>query len=104
MNAPSAAGMLPMLACLILLLALFGAGLYFLRNGIDSLKQRSKAPRKLVISESRMMGNRQFLIVAEYEGKKMLLGVCPGRIDYLCNLGNEPDGDHFSSMLPEMPE
>jgi flagellar protein FliO/FliZ len=98
------AGMVGTLACLLLLLGLLAAGLYFMRHGLDSVLQRKKGPRKLVVSESRMVGNRQFLIVAEYEGKKMLLGISPGRIDYLCNLGDEPDGDRFSSMLPETPQ
>jgi len=49
-----------------------------------------------------MLGNRQFLIVAEYEDRKMLIGVCPGRIDYLCPLGS---GDEtFSNVLPEKSE
>jgi flagellar protein FliO/FliZ len=39
-----------------------------------------------------MLGNRQFLVVAEYEQRKMLIGVCPGRIEYLCTLsGVEPE-------------
>ena len=58
-----------------------------------------KGVRKLQISETRMLGNRQFLIVAEYEDRKMLIGVCPGRIDYLATLGTaEPE---FPGVEPE---
>jgi flagellar protein FliO/FliZ len=58
-----------------------------------------KGERKLQIAETRMLGNRQFLIVAEYEDRKMLIGVCPGRIDYLCTLaGAEPE---FPNLSPE---
>ncbi|MBX3739005.1 MAG: flagellar biosynthetic protein FliO [Candidatus Didemnitutus sp.] len=39
--------------------------------------------RKLTIAESRSLGNRQYLVVADYEGKKFLLGVCPGSISML---------------------
>ena len=39
-----------------------------------------------------MLGHKQFLAVVEYEGRKMLLGVCPGRIDYLCPLEGNEDG------------
>ena len=47
--------------------------------------------RKLAITESRSLGNRQYLVVADYEGRKFLLGVCPGRIDLLSPLeGNTP--------------
>ena len=42
--------------------------------------------RLLAIDETRSLGNRQYLVVASYEGKKVLLGVCPGRIDLLTSL------------------
>jgi flagellar protein FliO/FliZ len=44
------------------------------------------AGRNLNIEETRSLGNRQYLVVASYEGKKFLLGVCPGRIDMLSPL------------------
>ena len=40
----------------------------------------------LAINETRSLGNRQYLVVASYEGKKFLLGVCPGSINMLTNL------------------
>lgn len=45
-----------------------------------------KDQRALAVEETRSLGNRQFLVVASYEGKKFLLGVCPGRIDMLSPL------------------
>ena len=42
--------------------------------------------RKLTVAETRSLGNRQYLVVADYEGRKFLLGVCPGRIDLLSSL------------------
>jgi flagellar protein FliO/FliZ len=48
------------------------------------------APRKLAIAESRSLGNRQYLVVADYDGRKFLLGVCPGRIDLLSPLDGDP--------------
>lgn len=42
--------------------------------------------RSLAIDETRSLGNRQYLVVASYEGKKFLIGVCPGRIDMLSPL------------------
>lgn len=42
--------------------------------------------RALSVEETRSLGNRQYLVVAAYEGKKFLLGVCPGRIDLLSPL------------------
>jgi flagellar protein FliO/FliZ len=42
--------------------------------------------RKLNVAESRSLGNRQYLVVADYDGKKFLLGVCPGSIQMLAPL------------------
>jgi flagellar protein FliO/FliZ len=42
--------------------------------------------RLLAVDETRSLGNRQFLVVASYAGKKFLIGVCPGRIDLLAPL------------------
>ena len=46
------------------------------------------------------LGNRQFLLVVGYEDQRLLLGVTPGKIDYLCPLDSpqalNPD---FSAML-----
>ncbi len=49
--------------------------------------------RKLSIAESRPLGNRQHLLVVDYDGRKYLLGVCPGRIELLTPLeGGKKDG------------
>lgn len=45
-----------------------------------------KEQRALNVEETRSLGNRQFLVVASYEGRKFLLGVCPGRIEMLAPL------------------
>ena len=99
------AALMQLFVYFFLLLGILAAGLFFFRNGFGCLRPKRPAIRKLEISETRMLGNRQFLVVAEYEGKRMLIGVCPGRIDYLCNLGEaEPDEDRFSALVPEKPE
>jgi flagellar protein FliO/FliZ len=46
--------------------------------------------RKLAVAESRALGNRQYLVVADYDGRKFLIGVCPGRIDMLAPLDCPP--------------
>ena len=70
---------------LVVALVFAAVGLWvFLRNrrapglGRDS--------RLLAVDETRSLGNRQYLVVASYDGKKFLLGVCPGRIDLLSAL------------------
>jgi flagellar protein FliO/FliZ len=67
----------------ILLLA--GAGGYLLLKG-RKLQLPSRTVKKLVIDETKSLGSRQFLVVASYEGKKLLLGVCPGRIELITPL------------------
>ncbi|MBA3849537.1 MAG: hypothetical protein C0502_06015 [Opitutus sp.] len=49
------------------------------------------AARRLAIAETRSLGNRQYLVVADYDGRKFLLGVCPGRIEMLTPLGEGDD-------------
>lgn len=73
------------------------------RKGLSFFTKSGGSPRKLQISESRMLAGRQFLIVAEYENKKVLIGVSPGRIDYLCNLSSAPEESGFSSILGGIP-
>jgi flagellar protein FliO/FliZ len=73
---------------LILVVALLLAA-----GGVWLTVQRRKAGpgggrggRKLQIDENRPLGNRQYLVVADYDGKKFLLGVTPGRIQMLTPL------------------
>jgi flagellar protein FliO/FliZ len=49
-----------------------------------------KSEGRLQVLETKMLGNRQFLLVVEYDDAKLLLGVCPGRIDYLTPLAGHP--------------
>lgn len=72
---------------LAFLLALGGAWLLFKRRtgGVGGFLA-NRAERKLQIAETRSLGNRQYLVVAEYEGKKLLLGVTPGQIQLLTEL------------------
>ena len=55
----------------------------------------ARAVKQLSIAESRPLGNRQHLVVADYAGQKFLLGVCPGRIDLLSKLGNPETHDEL---------
>jgi flagellar protein FliO/FliZ len=83
----SEAGMGPVTLVGALLLACAG-GWLLLRGRKISLPGR--AARKLAIDETRSLGSRQYLVVASYDGKKLLLGVCPGRIDLLTALDGSP--------------
>lgn len=56
--------------------------------------------RKLTVAESRSLGNRQYLVVADYEGKKFLLGVCPGSIQMLAPLDGGASSRGEEGSLP----
>lgn len=64
------------------LLALGGVWFWVKRRHPTGWAPGRPAP-KLAIAETRSLGNRQYLIVATYEGQKFLLGVCPGNISLL---------------------
>ena len=64
---------------------LAGAGGYLLLKG-RKIQLPSRTVKKLVIDETKSLGSRQFLVVASYEGRKLLLGVCPGRIELITPL------------------
>jgi flagellar protein FliO/FliZ len=70
---------------LLMGIALAGVGGWLVwrgRGGSSVLREKSQ----LTLSETRSLGNRQYLVVASYENKKFLLGVCPGRIDVIAPL------------------
>jgi len=69
----------------IALLALAGGGFYLLKRGLP-LRGARGGDSRLQVLETKMLGNRQFLVVVKYEDSKMLLGVGPGQIQLLCPL------------------
>jgi len=72
------------LATALGLCAAAGGVVWFRRRAPGAIG--SRAAKKLSIAESRPLGNRQHLVVADYAGRKFLLGVCPGRIEMLTAL------------------
>lgn len=75
---------------LLVALALAGAGGWMVwRNRRNT--GGARGAQALAVEETRALGNRQYLVVASYEGKKFLLGVCPGQINLLSPLENSSD-------------
>ncbi len=73
---------------------------------IGYLAKRGKLPIKgitdsgvLRIKETRMLGNKQFLVVVEHQDRKMLLGVGPGFISYLCPLSGSTGHSNESQVF-----
>jgi flagellar biogenesis protein FliO len=59
---------------------------YFIKHGLPIYRARNSEEKKLHVLEMKSLGNRQFLLVVGYEDQRLLLGVTPGKIDYLCPL------------------
>ncbi len=77
-------------AYMLVVLTLAGAGAWLLwRRRAGGSPFGGKDDHKLVIQETRNLGNRQYLVVATYEGKKFLLGVTSERIQMLTTLPDE---------------
>lgn len=90
----------------VIILAVAAAVVLFRGGFLGVFSGRSKAERKLHIEESRSLGHRQHLVVASYEGRRFLLGVCPGSIEYLSGLdaeGATPAGS-FQELLAAAPK
>jgi flagellar protein FliO/FliZ len=88
----------PIIFVLVLLLCVLAiVFIYLRRNGL----QRIRKAGELDILETRPLGGRQFLLVARVGQEKFLLGVCPGRIDYLCPLNTDSDSlaSDFSDVI-----
>jgi flagellar protein FliO/FliZ len=80
----------PGLLLAVLLLAAAGGWLLWRSRAV---RFSGRDARLLAINETRSLGNRQFLVVASYDGKKFLLGVCPGRIELLAPLNGGATGE-----------
>ena len=91
----------------VALVALAGVGLFFMKRGWRIQGTRG-GESQLHLLETKMLGNRQFLVVVKYQDNKMLLGVGPGQIQYLCSL-DSADADmeeliRESQQRPSGPE
>lgn len=90
---------------LIVLLAVAAVAVLFKGGFLGVITGNPKAERKLHIEESRSLGHRQYLVVAAYEGRRFLLGVCPGSIEYLSGLDSDaatPAGSFQELLASDM--
>lgn len=88
---PVADDSFPIWGSLGVIALLTAGGFYLLKRGAIGPRAGAKFAQRLVIEETRPLGNKQFLAVATYGDRRLLLGVCAGRIDLLCRL-DEPVG------------
>lgn len=76
----------PIWSSLAAIVVLTAGGFYYLKRGTLGARSGVKVTQRLAIEETRPLGNKQFLAVATYGDRRMLLAVCAGRIDLLCRL------------------
>ena len=89
-----------MLGYTVLVACLAFLSYYFLKHGLPLYRARNNEEKKLHVLEMKSLGNRQFLLVIGYDDQRLLLGVTPGKIDYLCPLDAPHSvGADFSTML-----
>ena len=87
---------------LIGFLGLLGAGAYFLTDYTRRKRIRSalKNEGKIVVADTCSLGNKQFLVVAQYGAEKHLIGVSQSSISHLSQLSSDNDG--FQQKLDEV--
>ncbi|MBD5778667.1 flagellar biosynthetic protein FliO [Pelagicoccus sp. NFK12] len=99
-DSASSGALITLLGYAVIIGALAVVVWFLFRSGIIR-KNFSKSEGKLKIAETRMLGNRQFLSVVEYGSQKILIGVGPGKIDYLTTLQNSA-GEFPEVEAPEV--
>jgi flagellar protein FliO/FliZ len=88
----------PLWGTLGVIAALTAGGLFLLKRGSLGARTGARVNQRLAIEETRPLGNKQFLAVATYGERRMLLAVCAGRIDLLCRL--DEDGEAKPAPAP----
>jgi len=84
-NSASSGALITLFGYALVIGAFVAVGWYLFKSGFMR-KSFAKGEGKLKIAETRMLGNRQFISVVEYDNQKILIGVGPGKIDYLTTL------------------
>lgn len=74
-------------------IGILGTSAYFLSSYTKKkrTKLNTKATGKIEIADTCSLGNRQFLMVAQYGTEKHLLGVSSGSINHLAKLGDHSE-------------
>ena len=94
----------------VIYIVLIGGGLYvYWRLSGRKFSRRGGLGKKAEINicETRMLGNRQHLVLVECDGRRLLLGVGPGTISHLCFLDDglgKLDTPSFAATLESRSE
>ena len=71
-------------------LGILACSAFFLNRFVSSRRKSFNSLKKngISISETRSLGNKQFLVVAEYRGESFLLGISPSQIRFLSKVNS----------------
>jgi flagellar biogenesis protein FliO len=63
---------------------------FFLNRFVSSRRKSFNSLKKngISISETKSLGNKQFLVVAEYGGESFLIGISPSQIQFLSKVNS----------------
>jgi flagellar biogenesis protein FliO len=66
-------------------LGVLAGAAFFLNRFVSTRRKSLNSLNKegISISETKSLGNKQFLVVAEYKGESFLLGISPSQIQFL---------------------
>lgn len=75
-----------LLICLGLFTIVLSLLVRFSRSRLFRPINKSTCKNSIIIKETKSLGNKQFLTVVYYNGKKIMLGITSNNIQYLCDL------------------
>lgn len=89
-GAPTGVPALPWMEAVVatvIVLALLGGTLWLLRKG---LSRQNKTDAAMRVESSLSLGERRSLVVVRVEGRRLLMGVAPGQVRLVTELGAAP--------------
>ena len=81
-------------------LGTLAAAAYFFSKFVNNrniIKHSTDGRKGIVLSDTRSLGNKQFLVVASYDQEKFLLGISSGSIQLLSKLENSSTDEAMGS-------
>ena len=85
------------LGALVVVLALIGVSAWLLRRSVVG----RRAGKGLGIESALSLGDRRSLVVVTVEGRRLLLGLAPGGVSLVTELGAPPSFDHALAAAGE---
>ncbi|EIQ00361.1 flagellar biogenesis protein [Opitutaceae bacterium TAV1] len=78
-----------------------GAGWFYLKRRGGLFAAARATERRIVIEETRSLGNRQYLVLAGCGRRRFLIGVAPGRIQLIAPVDEAPEEAKRKEGVPD---